>query len=120
MTTERRGASRVAQRLPISIAQADGPVQVEAHNLSASGVYCTLHHVVPLMTKLQLQFDVPNGTKTGRIQCEGVVVRSELVNGRSNQYNTAIAFMNLTERSRDAITAFVRQHTHSHFPHPAV
>lgn len=86
-------------------------LQTESKNLSASGVYCTLERFIPPMTKLRVQFEVPNGSRRVRIACTGVVVRVDPVIREAQQgaYNTAIYFSDITDRDRAAISHFVEQ-----------
>ena len=107
---ERRRAPRVPERVPLAITDATAVVEAETKNLSASGVYCALERFIAPMTKLQLEFELPQGVRPTRIQCSGVVVRVEPIITRVDRarYNTAIFFTDLVERDRMAISQFVR------------
>ncbi len=111
MSKERRRAPRIAERIALSIADAGTALQTETKNLSASGVYCTLDRFLAPMTKLQLQFDLPHGSRRARIRCMGVIVRVEPVpaSAERGRYNTAIFFTELSERDRSVIARFVRE-----------
>ena len=110
-TRERREAPRVAERVPLAIGEADGRLQTETNNLSASGAYCTLDRFIAPMTKLQLQLALPGGARRGAIRCRGVVVRVEPVVSisRGGRYHTAIFFTDLAARDRSAIARFVHR-----------
>jgi hypothetical protein len=113
MTTpnERRQAPRVAERVSVAITEAGEAVRTETTNLSTSGAYCTLERFIPPMTKLQLQFELPNGGRRVHVECTGVVVRVEPVIATPEQgrYHVAIFFTDMTERNRSAIATFVRE-----------
>ena len=108
---ERRASPRVAERVALAIADAGTTLQTETKNLSASGAYCTLDRFVAPMTKLQLQFELPNGARTAKIRCSGVVVRIEPVVATADRglYNVAIFFTELAERDRSTIARFVQR-----------
>ena len=111
MHHERRRTPRTAEKLPVVISDASDELQTETHNLSASGTYCTLNRFIAPMTKLTLQFELPNGSRRSRIRCSGVVVRTEpmIANVERGRYHVAILFTELAERDRSAIARFVTQ-----------
>ncbi len=105
---ERRRAVRVPQRVSLSIVNPREVIKAETLDLSASGVYCTLSKFVPVMSKLDLHFALPNDA--GSIHCTGVIVRVDPPNaqpGRDN-YEAAIFFSDLPEKDRHAIETFVQ------------
>lgn len=108
---ERRQAPRVVERVAVAITEAGEAIQTESKNLSTSGVYCALDRFIPPMTKLQLEYEVPNGHRFVRIRCAGVVVRVEPVieSTERGRYHVAIFFTDLAERDRAAIARFVRE-----------
>ena len=108
---ERRRAPRFAESASLNITEVEPPVQAEMKNLSATGVYCALDRFIPPMTKLQLHFELPGGTRQTHIRCAGVVVRVDPIVSTESQahYNTGIYFTQLSDRDRSAITRFVRQ-----------
>ena len=108
---ERRRAPRVVERVPVALTDEGKAFQAESENLSATGVYCTLERFIPPMTKLQVQFELPDGARHVRIRCEGIVVRVEPVITTATQarYHVAVFFSELTERDRSAISRFVSQ-----------
>ena len=82
-SAERRQAPRVSHRVSLGITGDGTTLQTETVNLSAAGVYCTLDRFLAPMTKLQLDYEVPDpagggadGARRVRIQCTGVVVRA--------------------------------------------
>jgi len=108
---ERRKVPRVAERVVMAVTDAGTALTAESHNLSTSGVYCTLDRFLAPMSKVQLQFELPNGARTAKVQCTGVVVRVEPVVASADRgrFNTAIFFTELSDRNRSTITQFVRQ-----------
>ena len=111
MSQERRKAPRIDEQLPIAI-RGDGQIaQAQTQNLSTVGAYCTIDRFIPPMTKLQLAFELPDGSRRVRIACSGVVVRTEpvVLDAQRGGYSLAIYFSEMSERSRAAISKFVRQ-----------
>lgn len=111
MRKERRQHPRVIERVSLAVTDADTVLEAETKNLSASGVYCALERFIPPMTKLQLQFELPNETRRTRVRCAGVVVRVEPIVTTVDRarYHTAIFFNEITDRDRSAISEFVRR-----------
>ena len=109
---ERRTAPRIATQLPLRLADDHQEIIAHAQNISASGVYCTLSRFIAPMTKLQIQFDLPDRHRSTRIRCQGVVVRAEpaIPNPQQACYNVAIFFNDLSERHRLAIARYVQRH----------
>lgn len=115
--SERRRTPRISHRVPLGISDGGPVLQTETVNLSETGVYCTLERFLAPMTKLQLEYDLPNhgAGQPVRITCTGVVVRTEPVITAPDKarYHVAIYFTHLSERDRSAISRFVRQHLSS-------
>jgi hypothetical protein len=111
MTKERRVAPRITERVTLALQGPQAAVEAESRNLSASGVYCFSKQLIAPMTKLALDFTLPQGGKSARIQCTGVVVRVEplIANAVTTGYHLAIFFSDLSERQRATIQQFVRQ-----------
>lgn len=108
---ERRVAPRVDERIPVSLTDAGTELSTTTLNLSASGAYCVLDHFIAPMSKLEVRFELPQGTRRIRIQCTGVVVRVDpmVAEGQRASYRTAIFFTELAERDRGRIGRFVTQ-----------
>ena len=108
---ERRRAPRVAERVALAIRDAGVEVTTESKNLSASGVYCAMDRFIAPMTKLDVRFELPEGSRRRTIRCAGVVVRVEPIidNAERGRYHVAIFFSELSARDRLAISRFVRQ-----------
>ena len=111
-TSERRRLPRVSERVPLAITEGGTVLQAETVNLSAAGAYCTLDRFLAPMTKLQLDYELPDGGgRRTRLRCTGVVVRTEpvIASPDKGRYAVAIFFTDLSERSRSALSRFVRQ-----------
>ncbi len=108
---ERRGAPRVAERVPLAISDAGAELATETKNLSASGAYCTVDRFIAPMSKLQLRFELPDGSRRVTVRCVGVVVRVEPIVDtiERGRYHLGIFFTDIAERDRAAIARFVRQ-----------
>ncbi|MCI0561114.1 MAG: PilZ domain-containing protein [Nitrososphaera sp.] len=108
---ERRRDARVNEKVSVTLIETGQAFSTETKNLSTSGAYCRLERFIPPMTKLQLEYDLPNGGKPVRIRCSGVVVRVEpvIIDLDQARYDVAIFFTDLTDRDRSAIAQFVHQ-----------
>ena len=127
MSEERRRVPRIIERVPVAIHDAGTELHTETTNLSVSGVYCTLDRFIAPMTKLQLDYELPDlpaapkkrtsgaaqagGSRRVRIRCSGVVVRIEPVvaNAEQGRYHVAVFFTDMTERDRSVISRFVQR-----------
>ena len=106
---ERRQAPRIDERVSVALSGEGATLQAESENLSAVGVYCKLDRFLRPMTKLQVQFELPDGARRVRVRCEGVVVRVEpiVADAKRGFYHVAVFFTDLTDRDRSAISRFV-------------
>lgn len=111
MRPERRQAPRASERVSVAVTENGAAFRAETNNLSATGAYCTVDRFIAPMTKLQIEYELPNGPRRVRIRCAGVVVRIEPVveHADRGRYHMAIFFTDLTERDRSVITRFVRE-----------
>ena len=111
MSQERRNAPRVDEHLSIAISGDGHIAQAQTQNLSTAGAYCTIDRFIPPMTKLELAFELPDGTRRVRITGSGVVVRTEpiIADAQRGGYHLAIYFSEMSERHRAAISKFIRQ-----------
>ena len=109
---ERRREPRAPERIALAVSDAGTELATETKNLSATGTYCTVDRFIAPMSKLALQFALPNhGTRPTHIRCTGVVVRVDpvITHAERGRYNVAVLFTELTPRDRAAIARFVRQ-----------
>ena len=113
-SVERREESRVAARLPAVLVDDARTTIASTHNLSASGAYCTLRRSIPLMTRLQVRFQIPGHPRSTQIICQGVVVRVEppVPTPRRTRYKVAIFFNDMTDGDRAVIARYVQQQLH--------
>ena len=109
-TPNRRKDPRIAHRVPLHLTHEVEVTKTESENLSASGVYCTVKHYIPLMTKLKIRVALP--TEHGsHIDCRGVVVRIEPpVESKRATYNVAIFFNDLADDDRTRLAGYVQTH----------
>lgn len=107
---ERRAAPRVAERLRFAFSHEGEVTEAESKNLSVSGAYCTTTRFIPPMTKLQVQFELPSGSRKATVRCTGVVVRAEPIVSSPQRagYHLAIFFSDISPRDRNAIAQFVK------------
>ena len=110
---ERRRSPRAKSNVPVKIVSEDGDVVTQTVNISRSGVYCTVEKYIEAMSKLKVCLLIPvkklGKSTTKKINCQGVVVRSEPVTG-TKHYNVAVFFNDITQRDADAIADYVSSH----------
>ncbi len=114
---ERRRAPRADTRLPIRIFQtsADGELEAHTRDLSASGVCCEVHQLLPLMSKVQLTLQLPAGDAAHPEQpivCAGAVVRVDPIHtlGEGDAtFRVAIFFTDVKEADRERIVRYVER-----------
>lgn len=109
---ERRGEKRIDKTIPIKLFSVERYDAItETKNISASGTYCSIGREIPEMTKLQIKLRVPavGENPPTRIDCEGVVVRTES-NKEEEGYNIAIYFNNISEEDKAHIRKYVYYH----------
>ncbi len=114
---ERRKSDRVDAALHINLhIDLDGyetsESDLEALNVSSSGVYFRSDTYIEPMTKLALNFDVPLGDdKFGRVDCEGIVARviPEIPDPEIDQYEVAVFFTTIDADSLHNLEKYVAQ-----------
>ena len=110
---DRRKDPRVLSEIPIKIFQEDGDILTETKNISRSGAYCRVNRYMSPMTKLRINLLLPvkqtGKIKTSKISCEGIVVRTEPIDGDTS-YNAAIFFNNISQKDSDAIAQYVNNY----------
>ena len=111
MRPERRQAPRVTERVWLALRGEATDLRAETKNLSTIGAYCVLDRFLSPMTKLQLEFELPNGARRVRIRVEGAVVRVEPIvdSAERGRYHVGIYFTEMSDQDRAAISRFVRQ-----------
>ena len=110
---ERRRSQRAKTNVPVKILSDDGDVVTQTANISRSGVYCTVSRSVDVMSKLKVCLLIPvkklGKASTKKINCQGIVVRSEPIPGTKN-FNIAVFFNDIIQRDADCIADYVSSH----------
>lgn len=112
---ERRGAVRVPARLAMEIALAEDREHVESLNVSANGVYFLTSLYIPVLTRLRITLELPEGDDGGRtrsVACDGVVVRTEPEDEDPSvdEYNVACYFTSIGDKDREKLESYILKH----------
>ncbi|MBI3331126.1 MAG: PilZ domain-containing protein [Candidatus Omnitrophica bacterium] len=109
MKPERRQAPRVEERVWLALRGATTDLRAETKNLSTIGAYCVLDRFLAPMTKLRVEFELPDGARRVRIRGEGAVVRVEPIidSAERGRYHVGIFFTEMSDENRAAISRFV-------------
>lgn len=107
---ERRRSPRIANNIPVKICSEQGDIVTETGNISRSGVYCKVDKYIEPMTKMKVHLLLPvkKGGKNSskKISCQGVVVRSEALEGQES-FNIAIFFNDIAQRDAETIADYI-------------
>ena len=107
---DRRRHPRVKGNIPVKICGEEFDAVTETKNLSRSGAFCRVNHQIEPMTKLKIQmllsYKKNSKVVTKKIACEGVVVRSDPVQGEK-YFNTAIYFNDIDDKDAGMIADYV-------------
>ena len=110
MPQDRRQHPRLDGNIPLKICCGDFDLVTETQNLSRTGAYCQVDKFIEPMSRLKvcllLPFKRNNRTVTKKINCSGIIVRTESVPGK-DFFNTAIFFNDIQTRDADTIAEFV-------------
>ena len=115
---ERRIHKRIKKNIPLKIKVADFDSVSETKNLSSSGLYCRIDKYIAPLTKVNMILLIPSSKQTlpakeqcKKIECEGTVVRTELINdpGEGDSYNVAIFFSQIKKSDKSCIGKYVRK-----------
>jgi hypothetical protein len=111
--TERRRSRRVEAHLNLELhldlPQSEG-ADLEALNVSSSGIYFRSSAYIEPMTKLSLSFSVPvGGGDEAEVECEGIVARvvPELPSDDAEGYDVAVFFTTIDADSLRGLEAYV-------------
>ena len=106
---ERRGAPRSDKDVAMKLKLGELDTVIHTLNISASGAYCKLDKEVPLMSRVKLVIILPEREGERRIEVTGVVVREHpvVVNGKTQHYDLAIFFEDISQKDREAIDSYV-------------
>lgn len=109
-TVERRRHPRVPTDLPLRLTFKDKTVETRIHDLSGSGIRFSAPAALPLLSRVQIALELPDGTagQPASIAITGVVVRCrEGSPGEESRFDTAIFFEDLSEAARVRLARFV-------------
>lgn len=111
---ERRRYPRAAKAIPLKISCDGFDVVTETENLSGAGAYCRVDRYIQPMTKLQMVILLPvkqrNKTVNKKVECSGVVVRTENIQDKEDWFKIAIFFNDISKKSVQNISDYVNQH----------
>jgi PilZ domain len=108
---ERRKDPRVDAQLPLRFTFAGRTVDTHIVDLSNSGIRFHTPLPLPVMSRMQMTLELPEGTRPAPITIVGVVVRCAEVRGRKQRpYDAAIFFEDITPASaRTRLQRFVAE-----------
>ena len=109
---ERRRHPRIEATLPLKLFVTDADFITETINVSCGGAYCRIDRFVPVMTKFKMLMFIPlDGKKSHRVECEGIVVRTEPEYPLDDvkEYNIAIFFSRIKKGDRSRIAEYVKR-----------
>jgi c-di-GMP-binding flagellar brake protein YcgR len=110
---DRRKHFRLDAVLPLKLFHTDADFITETINISCGGAYCRIDKFIPVMTKIKIVMFVPvmGKTKSYKISCDGIVVRTEpeYPSEDIDSYNIAIFFSDLKKTDRSKIAAYVKK-----------
>lgn len=107
---ERRKCPRAERGAAQVQAAISGSTIRHVDNISCSGVLCRMDKNLPLMEKLFISIELPDGDGDAySLECEGVVVRTEPFECECNgsEYQVAIFFTHLEDDTRHRISQYV-------------
>lgn len=111
--SERRRYPRITKELPLKIKTDNYDLVTQTKNISCIGAYCFVNKYIPPMTKisvvivLSLKSKSKAKTTTKKVQCKGVVVRTE--ENPPQGYNIAIYFNEISQREKNKVAKYVNQ-----------
>jgi hypothetical protein len=109
--SERRIHPRVDHTLPIKVAVNGYDFATSTHNISCVGAYCRIPKYMPPFTKVMVKLSLPivtdAGAKDYRVECKGVVVRTE--DESTGGFNIAIFFNEINDTQRKKISQYIAQ-----------
>ena len=106
-TEERRRHPRYARALPLRRRGAEDFSVLETENVSLGGALCRVDRYLPIMTKLHLHAELPDGQ--GPFEAEAVVVRVEPEEPRGwhGEYRVALFFQRMEDKDRRALRTYL-------------
>jgi len=110
---ERRSAARLPARLAMEITLGADRARAESLNVSANGVYFASKAFIPLLTRLRITLELPEGAgSSSRVACDGVVVRTEpeVESASVAEYEVACYFTDMSDTDRDCLESYILRH----------
>ncbi len=112
---ERRKQPRVSAGLPVKLGSDRTTLITQTKNISTLGLFCRVDAEFPLMTRISVTLFAPVPTAAGKtvtrkVNCDGIVIRSERVSDAAGAvfYNLAVYFSELNEAQRKIIDRYVQ------------
>jgi c-di-GMP-binding flagellar brake protein YcgR len=109
--SERRLYPRIEQCLPLKVAANGYDFVTSTQNISCLGAYCHINKYVPPFTKVMIRLNLPmmnnNGHKDSRVECKGVIVRTE--DEKDGGFNVAVYFNEIKDDQRKKISQYINQ-----------
>lgn len=116
MHSDRRQHERIPQKIKFDLHSDEMIHHAESVNLSLNGVYCKINEPVAFMSRVKLTLSLPTGTvpeSAEKIECRGVVVRTDQIEKLSNQNgdnNMAIFFDEIGDKEQHKLAAYLNRH----------
>ena len=112
-TIERRREPRVAVQLPLRFTFAGKTIDTRIVDLSNSGIRFHTPQPLPVLSRMQMTLQLPEGKRTTAITIIGVVVRCTEIRGRGKRpFDAAIFFEDVSPASaRNRLNEFVGSRT---------
>jgi len=108
--SERRLHPRIDEKLPIDVEANGYDFITTTKNISCLGAYCHIEKYIPPFTKVHTKLSLPVSNETGkkdlRVECDGVVVRTEDAPDKKG-FNIAIFFNAINEAQRKRISQYI-------------
>jgi len=109
LKTERRRFPRIDKSLPLKVAANGYDFITYTHNLSCVGTYCRVSKYIPPFTKISIKLSLPinSGNKEHRVECNGVVVRTD--DEKEGGFNIAVFFNQIRDTQKEKLSEYINQ-----------
>ena len=112
---ERREHLRIPKKLPLKVRVDSFDLVTETQNISSSGAYCQVDKYIEPMTKVGIILLLPirqknNKLLTRKLNCEGVVVRTEQSRDCAGKFNIAVFFNNMKKPDMKIVARYIESH----------
>lgn len=104
---ERRKNPRIESSLPVNIVTNGYDFHTSTKNISCLGAYCRVSKYIPPFTRLAIGLELPLASEKTKVDCSGVVVRSE--DEKDGGFNIAIYFNDINNNQRKKLTQYINQ-----------